>query len=81
MPGFQTSVWFALFAPAGLPPELVAKIHADVSKVLDLPQSREFFQTNSFERVDLSPAAFGQLIESDSNHWAALIKAVGAKFD
>ena len=34
-------------------------------KVLDLPQTREFFETNSFERVDLSPAAFGQLIESD----------------
>ena len=81
VPGFQTSVWFALFAPTGLPGELVAKIHTDVSKVLDLPQSREFFQTNSFERVDLSPAAFAQLIESDSKHWAALIKAVGAKID
>ena len=81
MPGFSTSVWFALFGPPNMAPELVAKIHADVSKVLDLPQTREFFQTNSFERVDLSPAQFGELIERDSKHWEALIKAVGAKLD
>ena len=64
-----------------MPPELVAKIHADVAKVLDLPQTREFFEKNSFERVDLSPAQFGKLIEDDSKHWEALIKSVGAKID
>ena len=81
VPGFQTSVWFALWGPANMPPELVAKIHADVTKVLDLPQSREFFKTNSFERVDLPPSKFGELVQSDLAHWSALIKAVGAKIE
>jgi tripartite-type tricarboxylate transporter receptor subunit TctC len=62
-------------------PDLVKKIHADVSKVLDMPQSREFFKTNSFERVDLTPAQFSRLIQDDLQHWGALIKAVGAKLD
>jgi tripartite-type tricarboxylate transporter receptor subunit TctC len=79
VPGFATSVWFALFGPADLSPELTAKIHADVSKVLDLPQTREFFTKNSFERVDLSPADFAKLVEHDSQHWNALIKEVGVK--
>jgi tripartite-type tricarboxylate transporter receptor subunit TctC len=79
--GFQTSVWFALWGPPNMPPDLVKKIHTDVAKALDLPQSREFFKTNSFERVDLSPAQFGALIESDLKHWSALIKAVGAKVE
>jgi tripartite-type tricarboxylate transporter receptor subunit TctC len=81
VPGFSTTAWFALWGPPNMTPELVNKIHADVSKVLDLPQSREFFQTNSFERVDLTPAQFAQLIQDDSKHWEALIKAVGAKLD
>jgi tripartite-type tricarboxylate transporter receptor subunit TctC len=81
VPGFSTSVWFALLGPASLPPELAAKIHADVSKVLDLPQSKEFFAKNSFERVTLSPAEFGKLIDDDSRHWAQLINQVGAKVD
>jgi len=46
-----------------------------------LPQTREFFAKNSFERVDLSPANFGKLVERDSKHWEALIKQVGAKLE
>src|SRR5262249_30053752 len=44
VPGFSTTAWFALFGPANMAPDLVAKIHADVAKVLELPQSREFFR-------------------------------------
>ena len=81
VPGFQTSVWFGMFGPPNMPPELVQKIHADVSKVLDLPQSKEFFEKNSFERVTLSPPEFARLVADDSKHWEAIIKQVGAKID
>jgi tripartite-type tricarboxylate transporter receptor subunit TctC len=64
-----------------MPPELLAKIQADVSKALELPETRQFFETNSFERVDLSPQDFGKLIQSDLKHWSALINAVGAKVE
>jgi len=81
VPGFSTTAWFALWGPANMAPDLVAKIHADVGKALDLPQTREFFRVNSFERVDLTPEQFSQLIQDDLAHWGALIKAVGAKLD
>ena len=81
VPGFKTSVWFGLWGPAKMPPELLAKIHADVSKALELPETKQFFKVNSFERVDLSPQQFGKLIQDDLKHWSALINAVGAKID
>jgi tripartite-type tricarboxylate transporter receptor subunit TctC len=81
VPGFNTSVWFGLWGPAKMAPELLKKIHADVSKALDLPETREFFKTNSFERVDLSPQDFAKLIQDDLKHWTALINAVGAKIE
>jgi tripartite-type tricarboxylate transporter receptor subunit TctC len=81
VPGFSTTAWFALWGPANMTAELVTKIHADVARVLELPQSREFFRTNSFERLELTPAQFAELIRDDSRHWEALIKAVGAKLD
>jgi tripartite-type tricarboxylate transporter receptor subunit TctC len=81
VPGFATSVWFALWGPTNMPQELVAKIHADVGSALDLPASRDYFKTNSLERVDLSPTQFGELIQSDLKHWSALIDAVGAKIE
>jgi tripartite-type tricarboxylate transporter receptor subunit TctC len=81
VPGFKTSVWFGLWGPASMPPALLAKIQADVSRALELPETRQFFKTNSFERVDLSPQDFAQLIQGDLKHWSALIQAVGAKID
>jgi tripartite-type tricarboxylate transporter receptor subunit TctC len=81
VPGFQTAVWFGLWGPAKMPPDLLAKIHADVSKALDLPETRQFFKANSLERVDLSPQASGKLIQNDLNHWSALIKTVGVKVE
>jgi tripartite-type tricarboxylate transporter receptor subunit TctC len=81
VPGFQTSVWFGVFGPPDMPPDLAAKINADIGKVLDLPQSKEFFEKNSFERVTLSPPEFAKLVADDSKHWEAIIKQVGAKID
>ena len=81
MPGFSTTAWFALFGPPNMPADLVSRIYADVAKALDAPQTRDFFEKNSFERVDLAPAQFAKLIESDSKHWETLIKAVGVKME
>ena len=81
VPGFNTSVWFGLWGPGKMSPDLVAKIHADVSRALDHPDTKKFFATNSFDRVELSPQDFGKLIQSDLKHWSALIKAVGVKID
>ena len=81
VPGFQTSVWFGLFGPPDMPPELAARINADIGKVLDLPQTKEFFEKNSFERVTLSPPEFAKLVADDSKHWETIIKQVGAKID
>jgi tripartite-type tricarboxylate transporter receptor subunit TctC len=81
VPGFSTSVWFGLWGPAKLPSDVLAKIHADVSKALDHPETTKFFRTNSFERTALSPQEFGNLIKSDLRHWSTLIKAVGVRID
>src|SRR5262249_40572297 len=55
--GFKTSVWFGLWGPGKMPPDLLAKIHADVSKALDHPETTN--SNNSFERLDLSPQDVG----------------------
>lgn len=79
--GFNTSVWFGLWGPPNMPADLLARIQADVAKVLDAPQTREFFKTNSFERVDLTTAQMAALIDADLKHWTGLVQAVGAKVE
>ena len=46
-----------------------------------LPETRDFFKTNSFQRVDLTPAQFQTLIDNDLKHWTRLINAVGARVE
>src|SRR5256885_16072441 len=58
VPGFHTSIWFGLWGPAKMPPETLAKIHADVGKALELPETKQFSKTNSFEPWVLSRKGF-----------------------
>ena len=48
---------------------------------LDSPQTRQFSEQNSFERVERSPQEFAQLIQDDLKHWGTLIKTLGVKLD
>ena len=81
MPGFFTGTWFGIFGPANMAPTLVARINADISKVLGTPETRKFFSTNAFVRIDSSPENFKKLIATDSKHWGDLIRSVGVKLD
>ncbi len=81
VPGFSTSAWFGLFGPAGMPGNVVKKIHADVDAVLDSKATQEFFREQSLNRVDLSAEGMRQLMERDSAHWGKLIKSLGVKLD
>src|SRR5207245_10698092 len=63
--GFKTSVWFGLWGPGKMPPDLLAKIHADVAKALDHPETTKFFSNNRFARVDPSPPDLGKLSQRD----------------
>jgi tripartite-type tricarboxylate transporter receptor subunit TctC len=81
VPGFSTSAWFGLFGPAGMPGNLVKKIHADVDTVLDAKAAQEFFREHSLNRVDRSADGTRQLVERDSSHWGKLIKSLGVKLD
>lgn len=59
--------------------EIVAKIHADVSQVLDMQQTKDFVRTNSFERVNVSPHEVGEMVNAGVVHWSKLINELGIK--
>ncbi len=61
VPGFETSVWFGLWGPPNMPPAAAArKSRADVSKALDLPETQDFFKTNTLRARRPQPAGFRQ---------------------
>ncbi|MES2508518.1 MAG: tripartite tricarboxylate transporter substrate binding protein [Pseudomonadota bacterium] len=73
------SIWYALMGPAKMPPEVVAKIHADVQKVLAEPAVRENLSGAGVEPLVGNAADLGKLIKSDLARYAQLAKSANIK--
>jgi len=81
VPGFDISTWYGLLAPAATPPDVIAKWHAEVTKILSAPEMRERLAAQGAEAAPDSPADFTEFIASELVKYAKIVKASGAKVD
>jgi tripartite-type tricarboxylate transporter receptor subunit TctC len=80
-PGFDIDNWFALFAPAGVPPVVVTKLHAEVVKGLQHADMKAWITREGAEPVGNSTAEFAAFFRSEIDKFAKIVKASGAKPD
>jgi tripartite-type tricarboxylate transporter receptor subunit TctC len=78
-PGFDSTAWFGLMAPAGTPAPVVAKLHAETARILARADVREKLGALGMELIGNTPAQFADVIKSEIPVWAKVIKASGAK--
>jgi tripartite-type tricarboxylate transporter receptor subunit TctC len=70
--------WSGLLAPAGVPPQIIAKLHAGMAKALAMPDVKDaIFRQGSKAVSSASPQAFAQFIKSESDKFYPVIKAAG----
>ncbi len=74
MPGYETSTWGGLLAPAGTPKATVAKLNAEVNRILALPDVRKTLQDAGIEPGNGSPQQFGDFINTEMVKWAKVAK-------
>lgn len=75
LPGYDAVTWFGLFAPRATPPEIVAKVNADVQRVLAEPAFQErFLNPSFFEPIKGSPAEFAAFIDREAARWSKVIR-------
>jgi tripartite-type tricarboxylate transporter receptor subunit TctC len=79
--GYEASAWFGMLAPKGTPPEIVARLNAEVNKILAMPDVREKIVQQGGEPLAMTPAEFGAFIKNEIAKWARVVKASGAKAD
>jgi len=76
--GFNDSTFNGIFAPIGTPPAIVAKLHAEISKILQTPLVIETFKAKGVEMIaSPSPAAFSEYIRNQSKVYSDLMKHAG----
>jgi tripartite-type tricarboxylate transporter receptor subunit TctC len=79
---FEISTWGGLVAPAGTPPEIVARLNAELIRICSSPDTKEKRMAQGFEFAPpLSPAEFRELIARDLARWVPLLKAMGVRAD
>ena len=81
MPEFNTNTWFGMFAPAGTPKDIVARIHDDVMAALQSADLKERFASVGAEPVGGTSDQFTARILSDTHRWAQVIKAARVKIE
>jgi tripartite-type tricarboxylate transporter receptor subunit TctC len=81
LPGFEALQWFGVLMPAGTPADVVARLHAEIDRILRLPDVRERLASVGIEVAQKSPAEFGAFIQSETAKWGKIVRDSGAKID
>ena len=79
IPGFESSGWYALLGPAGLPHDVTLRLHAAFSKSLQAPDVVRRLTEQGVEIIAGSPEELTKLMPLEISKWAAAVKASGAK--
>lgn len=77
LPGYESVQWSGLWAPAGTPQEIVARLHKETIAILRMPDTRERLTSDGSEVVASSPEEFAAFIKTEIVKWAAVVKATG----
>ena len=78
---FDVSTWYGLFMPAGTPKDIVAKVGAEVNKLLDTPDMKAAIHAQGAEVQSMSPEQFSSLLKTDYAKWKGIVQASGATIE
>jgi tripartite-type tricarboxylate transporter receptor subunit TctC len=81
VPGMESRTWFGLLAPAGLPKDILAKVHRETVRTLNDPKVRESLVNRGMEVIASSPEAFAEFLKRESETGGRLIKTAGIKIE
>ena len=79
VPSDPAIAWIGLFAPAGFPPDRVARVADETGKALSVPDQRRALETAGFTVVGSDTASFRTLLASDIARWGGIIRRLGLK--
>jgi tripartite-type tricarboxylate transporter receptor subunit TctC len=81
VPGYETSIWNGILAPAGTPKDIVHRLHETIVQILKSPQAQERYANVGAEIRYNSPDEFRALIVAEMAKWRKVIRAAGIRVD
>ena len=81
LPGYEMSVWYAAFGPAGMPRDLVTKLNAEINKAMAVPEVRARMEAMGVEVVNSTPEQLGETLRRDTVRYTKVIQDLNIKLD
>ena len=81
VPGYEVTSWNGVLAPAGISPEIVRRLNADLNRIIAAPDMSKRMIEVGFEPVGGPPEKFGEFIHAEILKWAPVVKKAGVKVD
>ncbi len=75
--GFDAASWYAVFAPAGAPKNVVALLGKEIVRIMSAPDMRERFANDGFEPAGTGPAEFAKFLRAELVKWAKAVEMAG----
>ena len=75
VPGYAAATWFAMWAPAGTPKELVARLNRSIVRIAQQPDIQARLRADGMEPASSSPEEFARFIGDEIAKWAKVVKA------
>jgi tripartite-type tricarboxylate transporter receptor subunit TctC len=79
-PGFEAAVWYALLAPAGTPPEIIAKLNEAGNAYLKTAAAAELFEKLGIQASGGTPQQLKAFVDAEIEKWGPIIKAAKIEF-
>jgi tripartite-type tricarboxylate transporter receptor subunit TctC len=79
VPGYESRIWWGIFAPPKTPADIIARFHAEANDVISTPAFQKRLEEQGGAVVKMSSAEFGKLMLSEQNKWLDVIKRAGIK--
>ncbi len=74
VPGFEAEAWWGMLAPVGVPPAIMARMHAEMTKVMKLPAVQERFNQMGIVMYASTPDDLGKFIAGEVTRWAKVVR-------
>jgi tripartite-type tricarboxylate transporter receptor subunit TctC len=72
---FEAGLWFGMFAPAGLPAEILAALNSAVNDAVGTPEMQRMLRTEGAVATPISPAEFAALVRAEDTRWREVARA------
>ena len=76
VPGYEMTVWYGAFGPPGLPADIVAKLNAEISRALFVPEAKQRMADIAVEVASSTPAELAARMRADAVKWGGIIKSL-----